>query len=56
LRSRFSAGLLVITALSALVFGKVGDRIGTRAVLAIGWSLLTLSALAGVLITTLPET
>jgi maltose/moltooligosaccharide transporter len=51
-----SAGLLVTTALAALVFGKVADRIGMRAVLAIGWSLLSLSALAGVLITTLPET
>jgi maltose/moltooligosaccharide transporter len=51
-----SAGLLVVTAFDALVFGTVADRIGTRAVLAIGWSLLTLSALAGVLITTLPET
>jgi maltose/moltooligosaccharide transporter len=51
-----SAGLLVVTALGAIVFGKVADRIGTRSVLAIGWGLLALSAMGGILITSLPET
>ena len=51
-----SAGLLVVTALGAVVFGKLADRIGTREVLAIGWGLLAVSAIAGVFITTLPQT
>jgi maltose/moltooligosaccharide transporter len=51
-----SAGLLVVTALGAVVFGKLADRIGTREVLAIGWGLLAASAIAGVFITTLPQT
>ena len=51
-----SAGLLVVTALGAVVFGKLADRIGTRDVLAIGWGLLAVSAIAGVFITTLPQT
>ena len=50
-----SAALLVLTAVGAVVFGKLADRIGTRLVLAIGWALLALSALAGVVITTLGE-
>ncbi len=50
-----SAALLVLTAVGAVVFGKIADRIGTRPVLAIGWALLALSALAGVVITTLGE-
>jgi maltose/moltooligosaccharide transporter len=51
-----SAGLLVVTALGAVVFGTLADRIGTRRVLAIGWGLLAVSAIAGVFITTLPQT
>ncbi|HEV7663610.1 MAG TPA: MFS transporter [Chloroflexota bacterium] len=51
-----SAGLLLMTALGAIVFGKVADRVGTHTVLAIGWGLLAISAVGGVLITTLPET
>jgi Na+/melibiose symporter-like transporter len=51
-----SAGLLIVTAIGAVVFGKLADRIGTRQVLAIGWGLLAVSALAGVVITTLPQT
>lgn len=50
-----SAGLLVVTAVGAVVFGKLADRIGTRPVLAIGWLLLALSAVAGVLISSLGE-
>ena len=51
-----SATLLLVMALSAVAFGKLADRIGTRLVLALGWGLLALSALGGVLVTTLQET
>jgi len=51
-----SAMLLVVTALAAVASGKLADRIGARRVLAIGWGLLAVSAVAGVLITTLAET
>jgi maltose/moltooligosaccharide transporter len=50
-----SAALLVVTAIGAVVFGKLGDRIGTRPVLAIGWLLLAISAVAGVAISSLSE-
>ncbi len=50
-----SAGLLVVRAIGAVVFGKLADRIGTRPVLAIGWLLLAVSAVAGVAITSLNE-
>ncbi len=51
-----SATLLLVMAVSAVVFGRLADRIGTRLVLALGWALLAASAVAGVLITTLPQT
>jgi maltose/moltooligosaccharide transporter len=51
-----SAGLLVVTAVAAVVFGRVADHIGTRRVMAIGWTLLAASACAGVLVTSLVET
>jgi Na+/melibiose symporter-like transporter len=51
-----SAALLVVTALGAIVFGRLADHIGTRRVMAIGWSLLAVSAIAGVLVTTLVQT
>ncbi len=50
-----SAGLLVVTAAGAIGFGRLADRIGTRPVLAIGWAMLAVSALAGCVITTLPQ-
>ncbi len=50
-----SAGLLVVTAAGAIGFGRLADRLGTRPVLAIGWAILALSALAGCVITTLPQ-
>jgi maltose/moltooligosaccharide transporter len=50
-----SAALLVVTAIGAVAFGKLADRIGTRPVLAIGWLLLAISALAGVAISSLGE-
>src|SRR5262249_52116517 len=51
-----SAALLVVTALGAVVFGRLADHIGTRRVMAIGWTLLALSAMAGVLVTDLVQT
>ena len=51
-----SAILLVVTALGALGFGRLADRVGTRRVLAIGWALLALSAVLGVVITSLEQT
>jgi DHA1 family multidrug resistance protein-like MFS transporter len=50
-----SAGLLVVTAFGAVVFGRLADRIGTRRVLALGWGLLAASAVAGVLVTTVGQ-
>lgn len=50
-----SAGLLVVTALGAIVFGKLADRIGPHRVLGIGWGILALSAVCGVLVQTLPQ-
>jgi maltose/moltooligosaccharide transporter len=50
-----SAGLLVVTALGAVGFGKLADRVGTKPVLAFGWALLAISAVSGVVITTLPQ-
>ena len=46
----------MVTAVAAVLFGRLADRLGPRPVLAIGWSLLAVSALGGVLVTTLPQT
>ena len=51
-----SAALLVVTAVGAIVFGRLADHIGTRSVMAIGWSLLAVSAIAGVVVIDLPQT
>jgi maltose/moltooligosaccharide transporter len=51
-----SAVLLLVMAISAVAFGRLADRIGTRTVLALGWSLLALSACGGTLVQTLPPT
>jgi Na+/melibiose symporter-like transporter len=51
-----SAALLVVTAVGAIVFGRLADHIGVRRVMAIGWSLLALSAIGGVLVANLVET
>lgn len=51
-----SAALLVVTALGAVVFGRISERVGTLRVLAIGWSLLAASAVAGVVVVDLPQT
>src|SRR5579859_4885446 len=50
-----SAALLVFTAIGAVIFGKLSTRLGTRRVLAIGWALLAVSAVGGVLVTSLAE-
>ena len=51
-----SAVLLLVMALSAIVFGKLADRIGAKRVLAFGWGLLAVCAAGGVVVQTLPET
>jgi Na+/melibiose symporter-like transporter len=51
-----SATLLLVMAVSAVAFGRLADRVGPKAVLAFGWSLLAASAVAGVLVQTLPQT
>lgn len=45
------AGLtLLVTAASAVVSGKLAERVGTRTVLAIGWTILILGAVGGTLV------
>jgi maltose/moltooligosaccharide transporter len=51
-----AAATLVVTAIAAVGFGKLADRIGTKPVLVIGWSLLAVAAVGGLLIQQLPET
>lgn len=51
------AGLtMFVTALSAIVSGKLAERFGSRAVLAGGWSVLVLAAIGGTLVADLPQT
>ncbi len=51
-----AAGTLLVTGLSAVAFGKLADRIGTKPVLVAGWSLLAVAAFGGIVIQRLPET
>ena len=51
-----AAGTLLVTAVAAVTFGKVADRIGTKPVLVAGWALLALAAFGGTVIQHLPET
>jgi maltose/moltooligosaccharide transporter len=51
-----SATLLLVMAVSAVAFGRLADRVGPKAVLAFGWSLLAVSAVTGVLVQTLAQT
>lgn len=50
-----AAGTLLVTAIAAIAFGTLADRIGTKAVLIVGWALLALAALGGIVIGDLPE-
>ena len=51
------AGLtMFITALSAIVSGKLAERFGSRAILACGWAVLVLAAIGGTLVVDLPQT
>ena len=51
-----AAGTLLVTAIAAVVFGKLADRIGTKPVLVVGWGLLAIAAFGGIVIQHLPET
>ena len=51
-----AAGTLLMTAIAAVAFGKLADRIGTKPVLIAGWALLAVAAFGGIVIQRLPET
>src|SRR5260221_4572526 len=51
-----AAGTLLVTAIAAVVFGKLADRIGNKTVLVAGWALLAAAALGGTVIQHLAET
>jgi Na+/melibiose symporter-like transporter len=51
-----AAGTLLVTAIAAVAFGKLADRIGTKPVLLGGWALLAVAAFGGIVIQHLPET
>ncbi|MDP9265783.1 MAG: MFS transporter [Chloroflexota bacterium] len=50
------AATLLLTALSAVAFGRLADRNGTKLVMLIGWALLAVAAVGGTVITTLAQT
>ena len=47
---------LLVTAVTAVIWGKVADRYGQKRVLAIGWAVLVAAAFGGTVIRELPET
>jgi MFS family permease len=47
---------LLVTAISAIGFGRMADRFGQKTVLAIGWAILVVCAVGGTIIRELPET
>jgi maltose/moltooligosaccharide transporter len=51
-----AAGTLLVTAVAAVAFGKVADRVGAKSVLVAGWSLLAIAAFGGIVVQRLPET
>jgi len=51
-----AAATLLVTAVAALAFGKVADRVGAKPVLLAGWGLLAVAAFGGIVIQRLPET
>jgi Na+/melibiose symporter-like transporter len=51
-----AAATLLVTAVAALAFGKIADRVGAKPVLLAGWGLLAIAAFGGIVIQRLPET
>jgi len=51
-----AAATLLVTAVAALAFGKLADRVGAKPVLLAGWGLLAVAAFGGMVIQRLPET
>ncbi len=51
-----AALIILVTAFSAAISGRIAERFGTRPVLAVGWAILVLGALGGTLVHALPET
>ncbi len=51
-----AALVLLVTALSAIAFGKLAERTGPKAVLAVGWAILAVAALGGTAIHGLAQT
>jgi len=47
---------LLVTAASAIGFGRLADRYGQKPVLAVGWAILVVAAIGGTVIRELPET
>lgn len=47
---------LLVTALTAIGFGRLASRYGLKAVLAVGWTVLACAAFGGTLVRELPET
>src|SRR5438093_12427976 len=47
---------LLVTAVTAIAWGKVADRYGQKRVLAIGWATLVVAAFGGTVVRELPET
>jgi len=47
---------LLVTGLSAIAWGRLADRYGPKAILAIGWAILVVAAIGGTVIRELPET
>jgi Na+/melibiose symporter-like transporter len=50
-----AAGTLLVTAVAAVGFGRLADRIGTKPVLVAGWALLAVAAFGGIIVQHLPE-
>lgn len=51
-----AAGTLLVTAVAAVIFGRLADRAGNKPVLVAGWALLAVAAFGGTVIQHLPET